>query len=403
MKNLLFIEIPNHPDFTENTLHSWYRKTSENETWGKNHLAEIANQLENTQVIAVISGLQLSYYQIQSKIRNRKKLEQAMAYELEEQLSEEIEQLFFAYQTDKEDKNLLQIAVINRHWFEHLLNHFKHSQITLTAIISDIELCKKLPIKQVFIEQSENILLKTPSSIQAIDKQNLGFWLQKLQPELSETISVIAVEHNHCFSNLNLPINIEYCESILQKLTINNHWSTCINLLQGNYQPKLKTGWLWIQWGLIASFILLFIVTSFQAYQRWQLTKQETDWEQQREALFHKSFPQIKRIVDPLAQMKHEIQQLQQNQQRQGQFMLILAKISAGLSQSIQQQQLHLIGLEFQNNHFSLHLNATSFAMIEKAKSELEQQQLSVGIESEGLDKANNQVNATFKIDEIHL
>jgi general secretion pathway protein L len=399
MKALFFIEVPDYGPIEENTIYPWYKKELTADSWGDDLLAEIANKTLNCQVVIVLSGFQVTQSQLSSKIRNRKKLEQAMAYELEEQLSEEIDGLFFAYQATAENKSLLDVIVINRVWFEHLLTQFKQQAIELTAVITDTLLLQTLPHPYVILKKRLGLLLKTPQRCYAIDPENRDFFLLKLKSQLPDTLTVIGA--NEVLPNsdaLVIQLNYEVSDNILKTLTADYHVDRGINLLQGIYKPKLKSDWKWIQWGFIGLLSLLILSSGFRAYQRWQLTQQESYWDQQRQHIFHRHFPAIKRIINPLAQMKSELETLKQAQQQQGHFMAVLAKISSGLSHALAEQKIHLSALDFQNNAFNIRLNAASFALIEQAKAALEQQHLAVTIESESSDKANNQVNATFKI-----
>jgi general secretion pathway protein L len=397
MKSLFFIEIPSHFPLAEDFSYCWYKKELTQESFGENPLSEIKEKTVNCEVILVLPGFNVLQSQIKSSLKNRKKLELAIAYELEEQLSEEIDQLFFAYQNTKE-KSVLDVAVINRAWFEKWLELFRQQQIPLTAAITDLMLLQTISQESLLIKKPEYYLLKILSASYTVDNDNIIYFITKLKEALPDNLSVINYD--------NMPIAIadsiinsklEKTDGNLLKVLTENYTSGIgINLLQGMYRPKLKNDWQLIKFSAIGLFSLLLIATGFQWYQHWKLSQQEAKLEEKREKIFRDSFPAVKKMVNPLVQMKNELEHLKQAQQQQGQFIGLLAKVAIALRDMIGQQKIHLSGFEFENNLLTLKFNASSLAMTEQVKQLLQQQQLTVEIESS--DKAENQVNAVFKI-----
>jgi general secretion pathway protein L len=396
MKALFFIEIPTQPH-TEELSYHWYKKELNNDSYGCNGLAEIKTLSLESDVILILPGFNVTHKKITSKIRNRKKLELAIAYQLEEVLSEEIETLFFAYQPTK-DKNSLDVAIVNREWFEKWLEVFKQQEILLSAVISDLTLLELMPQDYLLIEKFGYFLLKTPDSCYTIDTENLVYFLTQLKESLPEELFLISDKEQPVLpAEIELTIkNIPVKNGLLALLTENYQLESGINLLQGSYKPKLKNDWQKIKWVTVGLLALLLIASSFQWYQHWQLTKQEAKLDQQRVKIFQDNFPAIKRVVNPLVQMKSELEKLKQSQQQQGQFISLLAKVAIALRELIAAQAIHLLGLEFDNNVLTVKLNAGSLALIEQIKQSLIQQQLNVEMESP--EKVDNQVNASFKI-----
>lgn len=396
MKALFFIEIPAAAHSAE-LSYSWYKKELPAESEGFNTLTDIKNLSLNCEVILVLPGFNVIQKQITSKISNRKKLELAIGYELEEELSEEIENLFFAYQPAKE-KHSLDVAILNKAWFEQWLEIFKQHEILLSAVITDAMLLATVPQDYLLIQKNSYCLLKTLTGHYLIDTENLSYFLAKLKESLPEELALIADKQaTQALPKLPVilkPVPIQ--AGLLKLLTEHYAPGVGINLLQGSYKPKLKNDWQKIKWVSIALFGLFFSATVFQGYQHWQLSRQEAKLDQQRLKIFQDTLPAVKKIVNPLVQMKNELEKLTQSQQQQGQFISLLAKVSLALREMIAQEKLHLIGMEFDNNVLLLKLNANSLALIEQSKQSLAAQQLQVEIVSS--DKAENQVNASFKL-----
>jgi general secretion pathway protein L len=396
MKALFFIEIPAH-QHTEELSYSWYKKELNDESHGCNSLAEIKNISLNCDVVLVLPGLNITQKQIISKLKNRKKLELAIGYELEEVLAEEIDTLFFAYQAGK-DKNSLAVAIVNRAWFEEWLEIFKQHAILLSAVISDVMLLETMPEDYLLIKKADYYLLKTPTASYAIDHENIGYFLTQLKDSLPEELT-LSSDNEQELMIPEVPLRLTVVlptNHLLKSLTEHYQLGNGINLLQGSYKPKLQNDWQRIKWATLGLFGLFMLATAFQAYQHWQLTQQETKLDQQRLKIFQDNFPAIKRIVSPLAQMKNELETLKQSQQQQSQFISLLAKVSIGLREMLAQGKAQLLELAFDGNILQLKLKTESLALVEQVKQNLTVQQLNVEVESS--EKVENQVNASFKI-----
>jgi general secretion pathway protein L len=393
MKALFFIEIPTHLP-TEELVYHWYKEDLTNESQGCDVLAEIKNQSVDCDVILVFPGFNITQKQISSKLKNRKKLELAIAYELEEVLSEEIESLFFAYHPTQ-DKNKLDVAIVNKAWFEKWLEVFKQHSIPLTAAITDTMLLKKRTEDYLLIKKTHYYLLKVLSATYAIDTENIAYFLT--QENLPEELQILTQASEPQIME-KFPVKVKTIpiqQGILKLLLEQYQLGSDFNLLQGVYKPKLKNDWQKIKWGTVALFSLFLLATLFQTYQHWQLAAQETKLDQQRLKIFQQSFPEIKKIINPLVQMKNALETRKQNQQQQGQFMSLLAKVSIALRDLLTQQQVTLLGLEFDNNVLVVRLKANSFALIAQIKQNLQKQQLNV---QESSEKIENQINASFTL-----
>lgn len=399
MKSLFFIEIPTN-QHTETSIYNWYKKEVDNENFGYDLLVNLKERIVDCDVILVLSGFNITEKKITSKLNNRKKLELAIAYQLEEVLSEEIETLFFAYQETKE-KNILDVAIVNRVWFEKILDIFKQMDILLTAVITDSMLLKTIKQDYLLIKNYDYFLLKTPSENYVIDGENISYFMNHLKESIPDELTLLTNDiQDIIITNLSLNLNLLPIQgSVLKLLAQSYNFNEGINLLQGSYKPKLKNDWKKIQWVSLGIALLLLIAIAFQSYQHWQLNQQETKLNEQRLKIFKDNFPTIKRIVSPLTQMKNQLEILMQTQQQQSQFISLLAKVSIALREMIAQEKIQLLGMEFDNNVLIIKLNANSLLLIEQIKQSLAQQKLTVEIVSS--DKIDNQVNASFKVSGI--
>jgi general secretion pathway protein L len=395
MKPLFFIDIPPH-FHSDESVYNWYKKDSAVESSGCDSLAQIKQLSFDCDVIAVFPSFNVSRRQVNSKLRNRKKLDLAIAYQLEEILSEEIESLFFAYQQGKE-KDSFDVAIVNKVWFEKWLEIFQQQEIMLNAVISDAMLLEVLEQDYLLIKKTDYFLLKTPTEIHPIDNDNIYFFLQQLKPSLPDEL--IFINAGSAFTLADSAVKLKLIplqDSLLKLLTTDFNLKNCVNLLQGAYQPKLKNDWRKIIWLSAGLFLALFVAVAFQAYQHWQLSRQEAQLDQQRLAIFKKNFPNTKRIVNPLAQMKNELESLKQSQNEKSQFISLAAKTATALKEMLSAQTISLLGMEFDGAVLVIKVNAESFALVEKIKQTLTQQQLNVEITA--TEKVESRVNVSLKL-----
>jgi len=391
MDALFFIELPKHGNIDITTKVNWYKQDNEEISTGCDELSNLKDLADKSQCIAVLPGSSIYRTQSNLAIKNRKQLEQALIYDLEEQLAEDVETLHFAYQ--KNAQKTLDIAIISKDLLKNWLAVLAEANIQLTYALTDTQLLDQFSEPWLILHDNDYTLLKTEQNSYALDTQNLAATLTSFGSDLPESISTYSTNTlvlEDCPVNLTTQTNPSHLFSQLCQ-----HYAATgmLNLLQGVFQAKTQQTWRLIQWGAAGLFILLSVLTLIQGYQNQQLQEQETKLEQEIKAIYQTSFPKARRIINPVAQMRNGLKQLQNNQIQQGGFTALLAGISRAIKT---QKEIKLSSIQYHQQSMLIELSTPSLAQLEVFKDAITQQGITAEISS--ATKADNRVLAQLKI-----
>jgi general secretion pathway protein L len=391
MDALFFIELPKHGNIDITTKVNWYKQDNEKISTGCDELSNLKDLADKSQCIAVLPGSSVYRTQSTLAIKNRKQLEQALIYDLEEQLAEDVETLHFAYQ--KNAQKTLDIAIIKKDLLQNWLVVLAEANIQLTSALTDTQLLDQFSESWLILHNNDYTLLKTEQNSYALDTQNLAAILTSFGSDLPESISTYSTNTlilEDCPTNLTTQKNPS---SLFSQLC--QHYATTgmLNLLQGGFQAKTQQTWRLIQWGTAGLFILLSVLTLIQAYQNQQLQEQEAKLEQEIKAIYQTSFPKARRIINPVAQMRNGLKQLQNNQIQQGSFTALLAGIARAIKA---QKEIKLSSIQYHQQIMLIEFSAPSLAQLEVFKDAITQQGITAEISS--VTKADNRVLAQLKI-----
>ncbi len=391
MDALFFIEFPKHGNIDAATKVNWYKQDNGKITTGCDQLNSLKPLADKSQCIAVLPGSCVYRTQSNLAIKNRKQLEQALIYDLEEQLAEDVETLHFAYR--KNAQKTLDIAIIKKDLLKNWLSVLAEVGIQLTYALTDTLLLDQFSESWLILHDNDSILLKAEQNSYALDTQNLATILASFGSDLPESINTCST------STLILegsPVNLAtQADQVPLFSQLCQHYATTgmLNLLQGAFQAKTQQTWRLIKWAAAGLFILLSALTLVQGYQNRQLQNQEAQLEQEIKAIYQTSFPNARRIIDPVAQMRSGLQSLQNNQIQQGGFTALLA----GVARAIQaQKEINLSSIQYYQQSMLIEFSTPSLEQLEVFKNALTQQGLTAEISS--ATKADNRVLAQLKI-----
>ncbi len=395
MDALFFIELPEQGLFDVNTKLHWYKKNTQTNlvSSGYEPLNTLQQYAKESQCIGILAAT-LSYEtQSPLNIKSRKQREQALAYDLEEQLSEDVELLHIAYQKNAE--KTLDINVIKKSLLKQLLDTLSTADIELQALISETQLLNQFTPDWLILHHETQLLLKTPTTSYAAETENLGVLFELLaeKESLPKTIDVYSNTPSLTFDNLPLTLNTKPIDTPLFNQLCEHYQPSLLNILQGEFQAHTQKTWRTIQLTAIVSFLLIGSLTAFQLYQNQQLNKQSDHLEQQSIALYKDSFPKAKRIINPLSQMRSGLKSLQKNQTKRDGFFPLLAALSRATQQH---NDINLSHFQFHKQALLISLSTLSLEKLELFKHSLMQQNINAEISS--ATKADNRVLAQLKI-----
>jgi len=376
MDALLFIAIPANDSLDENSQFFWFHQTEEQSSSGYDNLADCKEKFPNTPCIAVLAAQKVFETHSELRIKNRKQLEQALKFDLEEKLAAEVDTLHFAYQRDTE--NQLTVSIIDKVYLENLIQYFSEQDVALQQLISETSLLACAPEEWLIMHDKQKILLKANQYCYPIESDNLLLSLESLQTELPEDIPVFSTGN----FDLETPLthfSSQNIDNYFIKLCQNYSHASVLNLLQGAYKVKTPQTWLLILAIGIATIVIFSSLCFYQLYQGHQLQQQEASLENTITTIYKKSFPKARRIINPYSQMRSGLKKLQSNQAQTGDFIPLLAKLSRTLRS---QDAVQLNQLDYQNQSINISFSTPSLAKLELFKNALSQQGLKASVTS---------------------
>ena len=304
---------------------------------------ENATQLsQGKKTTIVLKGLQSSYFTVDLPSANRRKAITAIPFRLEEELSEDINQLKFTY-PEKTNKNPLGVIVINKTLLADIVKELSSNGIVANTICPAFTL---LPEKHINIYDGLAIC-HLSNKIQFSCQENLlPFMLESSdanQDELTTTtkplLSVLAKQMG------NIPFNL--FERPKSTLSSKKHIRT---------------------WALSAAFSVVLLV-SYLTSIHLDTQKIKVQSAQKRQLsidILKKAFPKIKKVRDPRVLMKSKLKQLgKQGAQNTNALTQLLFDVASSLNDF---KNINILSINASKNTLELDISAKQLKEIDEIK-----------------------------------
>ncbi|RLW57518.1 MAG: type II secretion system protein GspL, partial [gamma proteobacterium symbiont of Stewartia floridana] len=359
-----------------------------------------------TLVLAPASKILLTSVNIPT--RNRQRLLQAIPFSLENELTEDIDDLHFAAGNMDSD-NITPVAVIARSRLDQWLERLESAGIEPLGLYPDL---LGLPMEDnawCLYQSDHQLQIRTQSNLgYSVDGVNGGEFLKLVLQQAAESaphkLILYRLEGSH--AELDLETIAPDCEIITRELeqpgdlisllADNLHEKQLLNLLQGEYQKVDKTTLQWRRWlpaaVLALVFIGLSIGASIQEYNQYD--RQSKLLHAQIRETFQQAFPEVKRIVDPRAQMEQRLKSLQRGQS--GSFAQFASLFVPSASVIKNSPNTTLENISFRDGQLNLQLTIKELQALETLKKTIESKRLTVEIRS--ANAADNKVTSHLRI-----
>jgi general secretion pathway protein L len=370
---------------------------------GEGTLEEVGKLAKGRRVLALIPAAEALITQVAIPTRNRQRLLQAIPYALETELTQDVEQLHFAIGTTRED-NTTPVIVSSRVRIEKWLNALDSHDIDPLGLYLDL-LC--LPLNpeswSLLAYQEQLLVLSGPNQGFCADWENSAELLQIGLQQAGESAPQKLTLYQLTEQSIALPegvesesVVLESEESLVALLAKQLNEKDQINLLQGDYKKVDKFTMQWKRWlpaAALAGITLLFSLT-LNLIDYYQYQRQSQDLKQQIEQVFRQAFPNIKRIVDPKAQMAQQLKAMQGGRKGSAaQFTSLFIPAAAVIKSSPDTQ---LENISFRDGQLDLQLTIKELQALEALKNAIEQKQLKVEIRT--ANASGNQVTSHLRI-----
>ena len=340
-------------------------------------LSELTEKAQQREVKVFVPGADVLLKRLTVPTKSQRAMRSAVPYMLEDELAQDVDDLFFAYaniaNTD-DDKNCC-VAVVDRAqmqlwqaWLAAANIHTKTMQPDTLAMPYIAGQWSAIALEPTSVSSNETQIIVRQGEWQGgtLDSSAWQFVLahrlsasQKTKESHEITINAYS-QLPYCdesSSYAGFTVVKEQEELPLALLAQHCHHSK-FNLLQGEYKinerrSKNVNNWLWAA-GFAACALLLNV--SYKSVKLWQLSTQQTQIEAQIIARYQQAFPQAKkvRIGTIKSQLNRKITQLGGTSEQVG-FLTMMAKIQPAFAKV---PALKPESLKFDGNRQELRLQA---------------------------------------------
>lgn len=361
-------------------LWSWVALDKDNRPYGDvltGDLSTLAEHAKGNKLVLVIAGHSLLITSVDLPEGNIRTISSAIPYAMEEQIAEDVEDMHFVQGKRHSDGTIPVIAISKLYltdllralaeaslyptWAvaEPLLLTWKENELSI-SIRDNVAIVRDDEISGYVCSTSQLPTLLTCSDTDMDDLETIRVWQKDGEFDIN---SLFAAGESRLIINENLS-NFEHLTEFGQKHTQINilHGFDVLDSLKtssGSWKPAVA---------LSLAAVLLYFGTS--GYYYYSLRQEINEVTQKSEELFRKTFPDVKRLVQPLVQAQ---QKLDQRMAANGRATDGLLDLLLALGEAKQKNKsIEFKNLEYRQNSMVVHLEGKSVAQIEAFKQQLE-------------------------------
>ena len=319
----------------------WLLLDSEGKPQGSIHagtLADAAIEAPGQRVVVLVSGADCLLTDVSIPGRSRQKLLRAVPYALEEQLSEEVENLHFAVGSTQ-DNGAWPVAVIGKAFMDALMAEYSEAGLDVQQVTPEALALPYNGGETSVLVENDVALVRTGSAAGfAVDSDNLGILLAA---RMTDEDSALPPLHLFVREDSLSPDMTEYVgETRVEPfagdpLNVFAHGldARSINLLQGDYSRTGDWAALLRPWRATAALLVAGLLLSnvVMGLDYFQLSRESEQLRAQIEQTFRQAMPETQRIVNPRIQMQQQLDKLQRKQGTGGGFLSLLGHSGAVL------------------------------------------------------------------------
>jgi len=336
-------------------------------------LADVAAEAAGLRVVVLASGDECLLTRARVPGRNRQKLLRAVPYALEEQLSDEVENLHFALGEQQADGSW-PVAVISRRYLDALSAALAESALDVQQIVPE-QLAVPYTADEVSALVIDDLALVRNGAVSgfAADTDNLGVLLAMQYADTDAPRLRLYMQ-----TGMSPPETDEYAaETVIESWSgdplhlfaagLDEH---TINLLQGDYSRSANWIQLWKPWRATAALLLAGVLVNFTVtgVEYFRLGQESERLHAEIETTFRKALPETKRVVDPRVQMQQQLDSLQHGGAGDNSFLVLLGKAGPILHQV---DGIELAALTFRAGRLDLDLKIGNLQLLDQLKQSL--------------------------------
>ena len=359
----------------------------DDENCGKIKLAHAASLIQDRKVVILLPIEDIFLTHVELHIKNRKQLEKAVPFALEDELAEDIEELHFAIGSRNADDQY-PVAVISKAKLDHLIKVLGEVNIYPDIITIDIFGLQWKANQWSACIDDDHVLVRTkqwsgfacdvPSFLEFINIASAG---EENRPEL---IDVYAHPDENIDDLKELP-----------NFYVHDFWrpnayvegfqeDKCINLLQGSYIKADKQHKTIRPWKIAAALTGIWLALLFTqvGVEYSQLNKADNQLSTKIESVFRNTFPEVNNVVNPRVQMEQRLKKLREggnSTSTEPDFLKLLHHSGYELNKD---KNVAINSIRFRNSELSLEVDTKDVQVLENVKTKLSSKNLTAQLQS---------------------
>lgn len=352
---------------------------------GRSGLSELGERLQGLKVTVLVPACDVLLTEARVPTTNRQRMRRAIPFILEEQLTEDVEELHFALGTIQGD-GMVPVAVVKKSLMDDWLHRLEAADIRPHLLLPET---LALPWESgrctLFIDEDRYLIrgkcaagyeipAETPDSLIA----------QTLNRDETDALLIIDArrqgEDDGKFADIGIEpqrIRQSSMEALVQGLS---QAKPVVNLLQGGYSRQEQLGRQLRPWIPAAAMLLVWLLVQagMMLHERFTLVEQEQLLAEQIEQLYRKTFPEARKVVNARVQMERHLEAMKGGQSEQG-FISLMATTAPVLGKT---KGLEVRALRYKQDGLTVDMQLDALQTLDKIKAGLAELGLQVDIES---------------------
>ncbi len=253
-------------------------------------LSELSEKALTRKVTVLVPGCDVVLKQLTVPAKSPRAMRQAVPYMLEDELAEDVDDLFFAYaQIKSTSEHNCFVAITAHQQMQEWLSWLSDANISIKKMIPDVLALPVIENSYSAIELGQQVLLRQ-SDFQGMALDRMMFEIISQQWQEDDAID-IANFSPLVLSNEHVTLTEQPAE--LPLFLFAKYSEQCpVNLLQDGYAKKEKSNFFWQHWQLAASLVVVALLINLSS--KWihasQLDNQIASLEQEIQTVYQKNF-----------------------------------------------------------------------------------------------------------------
>jgi general secretion pathway protein L len=287
-------------------------------------------------LVALVPTSEVSLRTVTLPAKAGRKAIAAIPYMLEEDISGDIDDQFFAMGQKEGDEQ--QVAVIEKRRIEQWLQVIKGADLRCSKLVPDILALPKIDEQWSMLELGNQLLLRQG---EWKGMQGESDWmLPTVAHFVSQQEEALTIAN---YSDMKLP-ELDNVEVIQQQLDMpmqvltNGALATSFNLLQGDYKPKKESSGVWRKWRFAAILAGIAVTASVvdKVVTLSQIKGEEAQVWSDIQQTFKATFPEVRRVTKATIQplMRQKMKELEDKSGGGASMLLMLSQLSDAFDKS---------------------------------------------------------------------